>query len=79
MVRVKPKLGLTDYTNSVRPILVISKQRVGQANSVGPTAYFGETEIIATGNREFASPSRWDRDPIGESELIRVSGSGYVK
>ena len=44
-----------------------------------PIAYLGETEIIVTGNREFASPSRWDRDPIGEAELIRVSGSGYVK
>ena len=29
-------LGRTDYTNSVGPILVIDKQRVGQANSVGP-------------------------------------------
>ena len=38
-------------------------------------ANLGETEIIATGNREFASPSRRDRDPIGETELIRVSGS----
>ena len=27
---------MTDYINSVRPILVIVKQRVGQANSVGP-------------------------------------------
>ena len=27
---------MTDYTNSVGPILVIVKQRVGQANSVGP-------------------------------------------
>ena len=46
---------------------------------MGPTAYLGGTEIIAIGNREFASPSRWDQDPIGETELIRVSGSGYVK
>ena len=45
---------------------------------MGPISYFGETEINAIGNREFASPSRWDRDPIGETELIRVSGSGYV-
>ena len=74
-VRVKPHLSLTDYTNSVGPILVI---RVGQANSVRPIAYLGETEIIATRTREFASPSRWDRDPIGETELTRVSGSGYV-
>ena len=27
---------MTDYTNSVRPILVMDKQRVGQANSMGP-------------------------------------------
>ena len=27
---------MTDYTNSVGPILVIVKQRVGQANLVGP-------------------------------------------
>ena len=46
---------------------------------MGPITYLDETEIIAIGNREFASPSRWDRDPIGETELIRVSGSGYVK
>ena len=36
MVRSKRNLGETDYTNSVRPILVIDKQRVGQANLVGP-------------------------------------------
>ena len=46
---------------------------------MGPITYLGETEIIAIGNREFASPSRWDWDPIGETELISVSGSGYVK
>ena len=45
---------------------------------MGPIAYLGETKIIAIGNREFASPSRWDQDPIGETELIRVSSSGYV-
>ena len=28
-VRVKPQLSLTDYSNSVIPILVISKQRTG--------------------------------------------------
>ena len=43
--------------NSVRPISAKSKQRVGQTNSVGPIAHFGETEIIATGNREIARPS----------------------
>ena len=35
-VRAQRNLGETDYTNSVGPILVIDKQRVGQANSVGP-------------------------------------------
>ena len=77
-VRVKPQLSLTDYTNLMWPILVIRKQRIGQANSVGPITYLGATEIIATNTREFASRSRWDRDPIGETKLIRVSGSGYV-
>ena len=77
--RAKPHLGEADCLNSVRPISAKSKQRVGQANSVGPIAYLGGTKIIAIGNKEFASPSLCDRDPIGETELIRVSGSGYVK
>ena len=46
---------------------------------MGPIAYLDGAEIIATANKEFASPSRWDQDPIGETELIRVSGSGHVK
>ena len=46
---------------------------------MGPTTYLGKIEIIATGNREFVGPSRWDWDPIGEIEMIRVFGSGYVK
>ena len=32
--------------NSVRPISAISKQRLGQGNSLGPIAYLGETEIL---------------------------------
>ena len=87
--------------NSVRPISVIGKQRVGQANSVGPITHFGETKMLQKGTREFTLQSRWDRFalsvgpksyereteslqphlggteiPIGETELIRVSGSG---
>ena len=50
--------GGTDKVNSVRPIAEISKQRLGQANSMEPTTYLGETKITAIGNREFASPSR---------------------
>ena len=77
-VRVKPQLELTDYTNSVRPILVISKTE-SWSSKLDETDYKSRWDrIIATCNREFASPSRWDRDPIGETELIRVSGSGYV-
>ena len=50
--------------NSVRPIYVIGKQRVGQANSVGPIAHFGGTEMLQKGNREFTLQSRWDRSLI---------------
>src|SRR3989337_486125 len=63
-VRVKPHLGEIDHMNSVRPISVISKQRLGQANSVGPIAHFGETKTLRKGNREFALPTRWDRSLI---------------
>ena len=44
--------------NLVRPISVIGKQRVGQANSMGPIAHLGETEIVTAGNREFGRPSQ---------------------
>ena len=50
--------------NSVKPIFVIGKQRVGEANSVGPIAHFGETETLNKGNREFALRTRWDRSLI---------------
>ena len=50
--------------NSVRPISVIGKQRVGLANSVGLIAHFGETETLRKGNREFALRTRWDRSLI---------------
>ena len=56
--RAKPHLGETDCLNSVRPRSATSKQRVGQVISVCPIAQFGETEIIATDNREFARPSQ---------------------
>ena len=56
--RAKPRLSETDRMNSVRPISAISTQRLGQANSMGPIAHLGETEIIAIGNKEFTSQSR---------------------
>ena len=43
-----------------------------------PVSNFGETKIIAIGNREFAIPLGETEIPIGETDLIRVSGSGYV-
>ena len=57
-------LGLGNNLISVRPISVIGKQRVGQANSVGPVAHFGETEMLRKGNREFSLRTRWDRSLI---------------
>ena len=56
--RAKPHLGENGCMNSVRPISAKSKQRVGQANSAGPIAHFGETEIVTIGNKDFARPSR---------------------
>jgi hypothetical protein len=76
--RAKPHLGVTDCLNSVRPISATSKQRVGQANSVGPIAHFGETKML---QREIESL----QGHLGETEIrigvidsSRVSGSGYV-
>ena len=45
-LRAKPHLGETDFLNSVRPISAMSKQRVGQENSVGPITHFGKTETL---------------------------------
>ena len=50
--------------NSLRPISVIIKQRLGPANSVRLIAHFGETETLRKGNREFALRTRWDRSLI---------------
>ena len=50
--------------NSVEPISVIGKPRGTQANSMGPTAHFGETEMLQKGNREFALQTRWVRSLI---------------
>ena len=93
---------MTDYTNSVGLILVIDKQRVGQANlvgpigssrldrnvtkgkqrvciaiSVGPIAHLGLTETLRMQIESLQSHLGETEIPIGETELIRVSGSGY--
>ena len=86
------------------PILVIGKQRVGQANavgpirssqldrnvtkgkqgvciaiSVGPFAHLGWTETLRRETKRLQSHLGETEIPIGETELIRVSGSGCVK
>ena len=56
----------------------MTKQRVGQANSVGAIAPFGETEMLRR-ETESLQPHLGETEiPIGETELIRVSGC-YVK
>ena len=77
--REKPHLGETDCTNTVRPISAISKQRLGQANSVGLIAHFGETGMLRRETKSLQSHLGETESRIGEIELIRVSGSGYVK
>ena len=63
----------------MRPISAMSKQRLGQANSVGPIAHFGETETLRREIESLQSHLGETEISISESELIRVSGSGYVK
>ena len=90
--------------NSARPISVIGKQRVGQANSVGlirsfrldwdvtkgkqrvciaisvgPIAHLSWTKTLQRETERLQSHLGETEIPIGETELIRVSGYGYVK
>ena len=62
----------------MRPISAKIKQRVGQANSMGPIAHFGETEIIQA-TESLEGHLGETKIHIGETKLSRVSGSGYVK
>ncbi len=55
------------------------KQRVYIAVSVGPIAHFGKTEMLRRETERLQSHIGETEIPIGETELIRVSGSGYVK
>ena len=63
----------------MRPISAKSKQRVGQANSVGPIAHFGETEMLQREIERLQGHLGETEIRIGRTEFIRVSGSGYVK
>ena len=54
----------------VSPIPVTSKQRVGQANSVGPVAHFGKTEMLRREIESLQSHLGETEIPIGETELL---------
>ena len=46
---------------------------------MGPIAPFGETEILQRETESLQSHLSETEIPIGETEVTRVSGSGYVK
>ena len=46
---------------------------------MGPTAYLGWTEMLLTEIESLQSHLGETEIPIGETEVTRVSGSGYVK
>ena len=46
---------------------------------MGPIAHFGETETLRSETESLQSHLCETEFPIGETELIRVSGYGYVK
>ena len=54
------------------------KQRVCIAISVGPIAHLGLTETLRRETERMQSHLGETEIPIGKTELIRVSGSGYV-
>ena len=70
MVRVKPQLGLTDYTNLVRPILVISfleswSGKLGGTDMlilVRPKCYERETGSLHCNLGGTDRSSRWYRN-----------------
>ena len=78
MARAKPHLGEIDRMNLARLISAMSKQILGQANSMGPIAPFGETKMLRRETESFQSHLGETESPIGETELSGVSGSGYV-
>ena len=55
------------------------KQRVYIVISVGPIAHLDFTETLQRVTERLQSHLGETEIPIGETELIRVSGSGYVK
>ena len=84
MVIDKQRVG---QANSMGPIrssqldrnVTKGKQRVCIAISVGPIAYFGLTETLRRELERLQSHLGETEIPIGETEVTRVSGSGYAK
>ena len=70
-------MGLIRYSRWDRSITK-RKQGVCIANLVGPFAHFGETKTLRREIGSLQSHLGETEIPIGETELIRVSGSGYV-
>ena len=64
---------------SVRPKRYEKETRSCIANSVEPITHFGETKTLRREIGSLQSHLGETEIPIGETELIRVCGSGYVK
>ena len=93
-VRAYCNLGESDHINSVELISIIGKQRVGQANSVGPNRSFQWDRNVTKGKQKVCIANSvgpiahlgWTETlrretksfHLGETEVTRVSGSGYV-
>ena len=57
----------------------MGKQRVCIAISVGPVTHFSWTETLQRETESLQSHLSETEIPIGETEVIRISGYGYVK
>ena len=84
MVIGKQRVG---QANSMGPIcssrldrnVTKGKQRVCIAISVGPIAHLGLTKTLRRETESLQSYLGEIEIPIGETEMTRVCGSGYVK
>ena len=73
------ELGGTDRSLRWDQNVTKGKQGVYIAISVGPIAHLGKTEMLQRETERLQSHLGETEIPIGETELIRVSGYGYVK
>ena len=73
------ELDGTDRSSRLDQNVTKKKQRVCIANSVGPIAHLGWTETLQREIESLQSHLNETEIPIGETEVTRISGSGYVK